>query len=89
MRDVADVEISASGTRTPSSDAPVFQMTNAKAAFIHGCQAAAGTDTFLQLESEATQEVVLTANHLCRAKRVIPLGEDVDPAVIGDKTRAV
>jgi polygalacturonase len=73
----ADVEISATTSRTPPSDAPVIELRDVAGAFVHGCQAAAGTGVFLQVAGEATSAIVLRGNHLARAAQPIALAAEV------------
>jgi polygalacturonase len=77
--DVADVEINACTTRTPSTDSPIVQMKNANNVFIHNCQATPGTGAFLELEGEHTRGVVLSNNNLAQAQRPIDLAKDIQP----------
>jgi len=77
LKDSTDVNISASTTHTPCADAPVIRMSNVDGAFVHGCQASAGTGIFLQVEGKHTKAIVLEGNHLARAKQPIQLAEDV------------
>jgi hypothetical protein len=77
LADTADVDIGACSMRTASTDAAVICMTNVDGAFVHGCQASAGTGTFLRVSGENTQSIVLEGNHLSRAQRPIGLAEDV------------
>jgi hypothetical protein len=67
--DSADVEISASTTHTPPRDAPAILLRNVDGAFVHGCRASAGTGVFLQVEGEATGDIVLRGNSLARARQ--------------------
>jgi polygalacturonase len=77
IADAADVDISASGTRTPVVDAPVILMQNVDGAFVHGCRASLGTGIFLQVEGKNTKEIALRSNHLVHAKRSVALAENV------------
>ncbi|HEX9076586.1 MAG TPA: glycoside hydrolase family 28 protein [Anaerolineae bacterium] len=79
LLDVQDVEISASGTRTPAANSPVIELINARGVFVHGSDAPPGTDTFLFVEGESTQAVALSGNNLVRAKRSVALGKTVPP----------
>lgn len=86
LADSADVIVSASTTHTPCAGAPVIRMSNVDGAFIHGCQASSGTDTFLQVEGENTRQVVLHSNHLSRARQPLRIAGDVHPeTVIGSR----
>jgi polygalacturonase len=74
----ANVEISGSTTRTPEAGAPVALLQNVEGAFIHGCQASAGTDVFLQVEGENSAAIVLAGNDLSRARQPIRTIGEVD-----------
>jgi polygalacturonase len=77
IADSADVEISASTSRTPAVDAPVILMRNVEGAFVHGCRAAADTGVFLQIEGERTIGIVLAGNDLSRARQPIMTADEV------------
>jgi len=82
LSDVADVDISACSTRTPDAGEPVIRMKDVDGAFVHGCLAHPGTETFLQLEGENTREIVLGNNNLSRARRPVNLTGGARPDVI-------
>jgi hypothetical protein len=82
LADSADVEISASRTRTPVDGAPVVLMRNVDGAFVHGCQAKAGTGVFLQVEGESTTGIVLSGNDLSRAGQPLQTTAEVRPDAI-------
>jgi hypothetical protein len=77
--DAADIGLSASATHTPDAGAPVIRIKNVQGAFVHNCQASAGTDVFLHVEGENTREIVLDGNHLARARRALFIAPDVPP----------
>jgi hypothetical protein len=83
LEDVKDVEISASGTRTPAANAPVIELANAWGAFVHGCYAYPGTDVFLSLKGENTHAIVLVGNTLTQARQFIALGNAVPSDALG------
>ena len=85
IADSADVEVSASRSRTPAVDAPVILMRNVEGGFIHGCRAAADTSLFLQVQGENTTGIVLVGNDLSRARQPFQTAAEVRPdAVHGD-----
>jgi hypothetical protein len=57
-------------------------MEDVQGAFVHGCKGPFGTGTFVQVEGEATREIVFAANDLHRAKQAIQLGSGVCPESI-------
>ncbi len=75
--DAADVSLSASATPTPDAGASVICIQNVQGAFVHNCQASAGTDVFLRVEGENTRDIVLNGNHLTRARQPIHIAEEV------------
>ena len=77
LADSTAIQISASTTRTPSADAPVILMRNVDGAFVHGCQAHAGTDVFLQLEGQGTREITLGGNYLARTRQPLRTAAEV------------
>jgi hypothetical protein len=78
----ADVEISASTTRTPAADAPIIRLDNVRGAFVHGCQANADTQVFLQVAGANTQSIVLRGNHLVQAKQPLAISSEVQPDAV-------
>ena len=80
--DVEDVDISDCTTHTPVADAPVIHMKDVDGAFVHGCQAAAGTGKFLHVEGADSQSIVLSGNDLGRAEEAVSLAQDVRPDAI-------
>lgn len=78
----ADVEISASTTRTPAADAPIIRLENVRGAFVHGCQANADTPVFMQVTGANTQGIVLRGNHLVQAKQPLAIGSEVQTDAI-------
>jgi hypothetical protein len=80
--DSTDVEISASATRTPATDAPIIRMTNVDGAFVHSCRANADTGVFLHLEGENTRRIVLRGNDLTQARQPLDVAADVPPDAV-------
>ncbi|MCP4710308.1 MAG: glycoside hydrolase family 28 protein [Planctomycetes bacterium] len=80
--DVADVEIGAFTTPTPSLDTAFIQAKNTNNAFIYNCRASSGTGIFLELEGEHTAEIFLKNNNLSQAQRPVDLAKDVQPDVL-------
>jgi len=77
--DVQDVDLSASATHTPDAGAPVIRIQNGQGAFVHDCQASAGTDVFLHVEGANTREIVLNGNYLGRARQALVVAPEVPP----------
>jgi polygalacturonase len=55
----------------------IIRLTDIKGALIRGCRPQKGTNTFLKLEGEASEGVVLTANDLSRVNRVAEIAPNV------------
>ena len=85
--DAADVDLSACTTHTPCVDAQadcsaVVLMKNVEGAFVHGCQAHAGTQVFAQIEGEHSKEIVLDSNYLARAQQPVCLAGGAGPEAV-------
>lgn len=78
----ADVEISASTTRTPDAAEPIIRLDNVVDAFVHGCRAHAATEVFLQVTGAATAGIVLRGNHLAQARLPVQATAEVPPDAI-------
>jgi polygalacturonase len=74
--DVRDLELSAWRASLSGESAAVV-LNDSRDVFIHGCQAAPNTRTYLRVEGQQTQNIRLVANQLSEAKQVV----DLDPAV--------
>ncbi len=57
--------------------ASTIRLADVRGAFIRGCRPQAATDTFLKLEGEASERVVLVANDLSRVSRIAEIAPDV------------
>jgi polygalacturonase len=79
--DVAGLKIEGLQTFAPHEDA-VVDLKNVSDAFIHGCQATAGTQIFLQLRGEKSRDILLQANDLRKASSAFKAEEAVPAAAI-------
>ena len=77
VADASDVEVLACTSPTPPPDGPVVCLENVQGAFVHGCQARAGTGVFLRVEGQKTREIALSGNYLARAARPIDVSGEV------------
>ena len=77
VADASDVEVLACTSPTPPPDGPVVCLENVQGAFVHGCQARAGTGVFLRVEGQKTREIALSSNYLARAARPIDVSGEV------------
>jgi polygalacturonase len=77
ISDSAGIEVSACGSLAPAEGSPVVRMKNVHGAWLHGCQAAAGTGTFLALEGSGTQDIHLSENTLKQAAQPVQRAAEV------------
>jgi len=78
-RHVRGLEIDGfAGRQAKGSGAPAIRLADTKGAFIHGCWAPPGTDTFVALEA-GTENVSLMNNDLAGARRAVALAAGVRP----------
>jgi hypothetical protein len=61
---------------------PVVKLIQTKQAFIRGCNAPAGTKTFVEVEGGNTESIVLNGNNLLGAEQAIQTGADVSPTAV-------
>jgi len=59
-----DVEIESFRTLTPHEGSVVIDLKNTSGGYVHGCNAASGTGTFLGLRGEDTRDILMQANNL-------------------------
>ncbi len=82
LMDARDVDLSACTSRTPCAEAPVIWMKGVSGAFVHDCRAGAGTDVFVHVEGERSQDILLNENDLTLAGRAIRLGQDAPTGAV-------
>ena len=82
--DVEDALIDSLDATFSAGASSMVRLTNVKGAFIRGCRPRTGTDTFLKLEGEASEGVVLVANDLSRVRRVVEMASDVPKAALAE-----
>jgi polygalacturonase len=75
--DVRDLDIDGLRAAAVISGQPVVKLTQTKAAFLRGCCAPTGTKTFLEVQGEKTERIILTGNDLGTAEKPVRLGSDV------------
>ena len=82
--DVEDIEISSfTGKQSGAgSNVPSVLFENVSNAFIHGCRALKGTDIFLYLKGEKTNNICLMNNHLKESKVDVFTTDDVGKDVL-------
>jgi hypothetical protein len=77
-----DVRLFDVGTLAPHTGTPILEMANVKHAFLQGCFAPPGSETFLSVRGRDTQAIVIGDNDLADARAPLVLGKDVDPRVV-------
>jgi hypothetical protein len=75
IADAADIEISTA--RMSAEHAPVVLLHNVDGAFVHGCQAGAATEVFLEVAGERSQAIALAGNDLSRANQPLRIAAGV------------
>jgi len=75
--DVEEMEIEGLDARCAEDGSSMIRLSQVKDGFIHGCRAPTGTGTFLRLEGDATNRVVLAANDLSQAKKAVEMATEV------------
>jgi hypothetical protein len=71
FNDVNDIEISGLKARQYDPNTPTICLSDVKGAYIYNCNASAGTGTFLALEGEKAEDIVLGINNLNQAKKKV------------------
>ena len=79
-QDVSGVELF--GWRAGTNDGPVIVFQDVQDALIHGCQAVAGTGSWLQLGGKSSTAIKLIANELSAAKQAVESGTDVSAQAV-------
>ncbi len=79
---VDNLEIEGFETLTPHDNAAAIDLTDATGAFIHGCRAAPGMGTFLQLGGPKTRDILLLGNDLRSASSAIEMQDEVPTSAV-------
>jgi len=74
-QDVSGLELF--GWRGETSDSPAIVLQDVQNVLVHGCQAAAGTSTWLRVDGNSSAAIKLVANELSAATQAVALGPDV------------
>jgi len=82
--DVSGLELF--GWRAGTSESPTVVLQDVQDALVHGCQAAAGTGTWLQVGGGKSAGIKLVANELSGAKQGVESGADVPANAVGVKS---
>jgi polygalacturonase len=65
------LEIDDVKTTKPHAGVPVIDFDRVKNVYVHGCTATAGTETFLRVSRNSSEEVTLDGNNLKQAKTAV------------------
>lgn len=84
LDDVEDALIDSLDATFSAGAGSMVRLTNIKGALIRGCRPRTGTDTFLKLEGEASEGVVLVANDLSRVRKMVEMASDVPKAALAE-----
>jgi polygalacturonase len=71
LMDASDVDLQACGCSTPDPEAPIMRLVDCRDVFIHGCRAATGTRSFVELQGMPLTEVLTEGNDMRNAARDI------------------
>ncbi len=85
IRNCKNIELNGIKTTKPLADEPVVRMENVQDAFIHGCRAFPGTESFLELKGKITKGILLIGNHLSDAKNSFVLKNDAQKRAVVEK----
>ena len=74
-----DLRLVGVGTPAPHPAVPAIELVDVERAFLQGCFALPGSDTFLSLRGGRTKTVQLGENDLASARTPVAVGKDVPP----------
>jgi hypothetical protein len=77
-----DVRMFDVGTLAPHAGTPALEMINVKHAFLQGCFAPAGSESFLSIRGRDTQAIILGDNDIADARTPVVIGKDVEPRAV-------
>ena len=70
------------GTLAPHAGTPAVEMINVKHAFLQGCFAPPGSESFLSVRGRDTQAIIIGDNDLADARTPVVIGKDVEPRAV-------
>ncbi len=79
---IAGLEIEGFGTLAPHDDGAVVDLKNISDAFIHGCRAISGTQTFLQVRGEKSRDILLKGNDFRKASSAFRMEEKIPASAL-------
>jgi polygalacturonase len=77
------------GTMVPHVGTPAIELGNVQHAFLQGCFAPAGSDTFLAVRGRETREIIVGENDLARVRTPVVIGSDMDPRALQAPTAPI
>jgi polygalacturonase len=86
---VHDLRLFDVGTLAPHAGTPSIELGNVQHAFLQGCFAPAGSDTFLSVRGSETREIIVGENDLTRVRTPVAIGRDLDPRALQAPTAPI
>jgi polygalacturonase len=86
---VHDLRLFDVGTRAPHPGTASIELGNVQHAFLQGCFAPAGSDTFLSVRGSETREIIIGENDLARVRTPVAIGRDLDPRALQAPTAPI
>jgi len=75
--DVKDLDIAGLRSATIVGTQPVVKLVQTQKALLQNCSAPAGTKTFLEVQGDKTEDIVLMNSQLRAAKQAVEAGSEV------------
>jgi polygalacturonase len=85
IRNCKNIELNGIKTTKSLADEPVVRMENVQNAFIHGCRAFPGTESFLELKGQTTKGIFLIGNQLTAARNSFVLKNGAQKRAVVEK----
>jgi hypothetical protein len=80
--DVKNLDVDGLRSQPIAGSQPVVKLIQTKQAFLRGCYAPAGTRTFLEVQGNATDSIVLSSSNLLGAEQAVQVGSEVSQAAV-------
>lgn len=80
--DVKNLEVDGLRSSSISGTQPAVKLVQTKQAYLRGCTAPAGTKTFLEVQGENSESLVLSGNNLLAAEQAFQTGPEVPAAAV-------
>ncbi len=82
ISDTKELRINNIFTMNTKPNIPVIEMLNVKDVFIRGCFPLKGSETFLKLQGEKTENIILMNNYLERLSNPVMKGDEVKSEIV-------